>query len=282
MNDFDLGPTSFPIELKPGQSTTKTLQLTNRLGRDAEFIVEVEDFQGSTDLNQPVALQGNKAGKYSAKEWATTELKSFTLHHGQRQFFDVTINVPENANAGDHYLSVLVKTTPKKDGEAPKSNISLTSRVGSLFFVRVPGEIIQKGSLESFVPKSEKIFEKKPFSFQIVYKNSGTVRLTPSGNITITNMLGREAGVVPVDQFNVLRESIRQHDESWDPNMSFGRNKVVLTLENGYDNNKETSEFYIWYLPKKELGIGFGVLLVIVLIFWWIRKNVHINIGPKK
>lgn len=282
MNDFDLGPTSFPIELKPGQSITKSLQLTNRLGRDAEFIVEIEDFEGSTDLKQPVALQGSKAGKYSAKDWATTGLKTFTLRHGQRQFFDVTISAPLDANAGDHYLSVLVKTTPKKGADAPKSNVSLTSRVGSLFFVRIPGDIIQKGSLESFTAVSDKIFEKKPFGFQIVYKNTGTVRLTPSGKITVTNMLGRNAGEITIDQFNVLRESVRQHNENWDPGYSFGRNKVVLSLDNGYDNNKETKEMYVWYLPKKELGIALIALIIVILILRWIRKNVHINIGQKE
>jgi hypothetical protein len=188
--DFDLGPTSFPLVLKPGETVTKTLQLTNRIGETREFTVEVEDFEGSRDPDQAVSLQGRKNGRWSAKDWTKVELEKFTIDHGQRQFFSVTIATPENADAGDHYVSVLVKTSPK-DALAEGQAVHLTSRVGALFFVRVPGDIVEDGALASFQSRRKIYTEAGKTRMDTVFANNGTVRVTPSGSIAIKDWLGR-------------------------------------------------------------------------------------------
>ena len=99
--NFDVGPTSFSIDASPGETIVKQLQLTNRKGEDWEFSISVEDFQGSvSDPNTTVLLQGDKSGKYSAKTWITPELDKFTLKHGEREFFNVTITVPPRRGSG--------------------------------------------------------------------------------------------------------------------------------------------------------------------------------------
>lgn len=281
-NDFDLGPTSFPIELKQGQSVTKTLQLTNRTGETADFFVEVEDFEGSQDPSQSITLQGKNTGRYSAKDWTHIEKKQFTLEHGQRQFFDVTITAPEDADAGDHYMSVLVRTAPKDTVVENMSNVRLVSRAGSLFFIRIPGQSIEDGMLTSF-STGKKLYMESPVDMNILFKNNGTVRLTPSGIITVKNMFGKTVEVVDVESFNALRDSVRSFSKQWviSP-WKMGRYTATLQLDRGYDGKKDTQTVVFWFIPKKEAIVFTGVFLLFVMLIVVFRKKFHVRIALKK
>jgi len=285
-DDFDLGPTSFSVEANPGESVTKSLVVTNRKGFDQEFIISAEDFQGSDDPNQTVLLQGGKIGRYSAKDWVHLEMDKFTIKHGERQFFDVTINVPKEADAGDHYVSVLASAAPKVEQQESridsKPNVVITSRVGALFFIRVKGKTVEDGSLQSF--KANRFwYEKPPVSFKIVSKNEGTVRLQPSGKIVIKNMFGAIVDSVEIKPFNVLRESMRGLDVNWE-NQKFlvGRYTANLELDRGYGGQADMRSVSFWLMPWKQLGIGLAALVFFILLVNFMRKRVDVRIGVKK
>lgn len=284
--DFDLGPTSFSITAAPGETVTRTLQLTNRNGAEQEYVMSVEDFQGSDDPAQTVLLQGNKVGRYSARGWVSVELDRFTIKHGDRQFFDVTINIPKEADAGDHYMSVLASATPKIEQEESridsKPNVVITSRVGALFFIKVKGQTVEEGSLQSF--KANRFwYEKPPVSFKIVSKNDGTVRLQPSGKIVIRNMFGSIVDSVEVKPFNVLRESMRGLDVNWDSRKFLaGRYTANLELNRGYGDQVDQRSVSFWLIPWKQLGIGLAALIFAILLINFMRKRVDISIGVKK
>lgn len=284
--DFDLGPTSFSITAAPGETVTRTLQVTNRNGGAQEYVVSVEDFQGSDDPAQTVLLQGDKIGRYSARNWFASEMDKFTTQHGERQFFDVTINIPKEADAGDHYASVLVSATPKIEQQESridsKPNVVITSRVGALFFIRVKGQTVEEGSLQSF--KANRFwYEKPPVSFKIVAKNDGTVRLQPSGKIVIKNMFGAVVDSVEVKSFNVLRESMRGLDLNWESRKFLvGKYTANLELSLGYGDKMDTRAVSFWLIPWKQLGIGLGALIFFILLVNFMRKRVDIKIGVKK
>jgi hypothetical protein len=281
-NDLDLGPTSFPIEMTVGQTVTRSLQLTNRTGELADFFVEVEDFEGSQDPNQSVALQGNKSGKYSAKDWVKPELNKFTLEHGQREHFDVTITAPEDADPGDHYVSVLVRTAPKAGGIENMPNVRLVSRVGSLFFIRIKGPVVEEGELTAF-QTNKKVYTQAPIPMGISFKNTGTVRLTPSGIITIKNIFGRTVAVEDIDSFNALRNAVRFFSKEWTPSRwGIGKYTATLELDRGYGGQKDVQSLSFWYLPIKEILIILGGSIGVILIVITLKKNVHIEVGRKK
>ena len=284
--DFDMGPTSFAITAAPGESVTKTIQLTNRKGADQEYIITAEDFQGSADPDQTVLLQGGNIGKYSAKDWVKPELNKFTLHHGEREFFDVTINVPKEADAGDHYVSVLASATPIVNPEESqadsKPNVVITSRVGALFFITVKGKTLSEGSLQSF-RANRTWYEKPPVSFKIVTKNDGTVRLQPSGKIVVRNIFGSIVDSVEVKPFNVLRESMRGVEQKWETDKFLvGKYTAKLELNRGYGDEVDTKAVSFWLIPWKQLSVGFAVFIFVILLLNFMRKRVDIQIGVKK
>ncbi len=276
---FDLGPTSFSIDGNPGETFTKTLQVTNRKGHRQDFKVEIEDFQGSKDdPDKTVLLQGDKSGIYSGKEWVTTELESFSLEHGERQFFNITVKIPQNADPGDHYASVLVSAPPKSEFEDAESksapNVSITSRVGSLFFINVKGPIKQEGLLESFVSDKEK-YDKALVNFKLTFRNSGSVRLRPEGKIEINNMFGIPVGSVEAKAFNVLRDSIRSMEYQWKSDGFFmGRYTANLKLNRGYDGAVDEAKIAFWILPVRGIVILIFIVLVIIFILYYLKKRI--------
>jgi len=285
--DFDLGPTSFEIEASPGEKITKTMQITNRKGVAQNFLVAVEDFQGSMDdPEKTVLLQGDKDGKYGAKDWVVPEMTTFQLKHGERQFFDVTIEVPKNADAGDHYASVLVSAPPTVDAEntedRSKPNVMITSRVGALFFVKVKGNIREEGMLRSFAVKEE-INKQAPVDFKIIFENKGTVRIQPSGRIEIKNIAGNVVDVVAVNSFNVLRDSFRAVNFQWNPgDFSFGQYTAQLQLARGYGDLTDSKSVTFWVIPVKKIMIGIGIFAIMFLLIHFFRKNIKISTVKKK
>lgn len=279
--DFDLGPTSFSIKVKPGDTVKKTLQLTNRKGFSQKFLVEVEDFEGTGKADQPILFSGKKAGRFSAKDWIAVELNEFVIEHGERQFFDVNIKIPVTADVGDHYSAVLVSAVPpdederKSDKTAP--NVKVHSRVGSLFYIQVQGDIKEDGRLESFETE-KKWYEKGPVKFKSIFRNTGSVRLKPFGKIEIMDFRGKIIETLDVEPFNVLRDSIRQDIRLWDTEDWFGYYKARLVVNRGYGNIIDEEETTFWIVSWKKLSVVVAVIMIIIVLLILTKKKLAFSI----
>jgi hypothetical protein len=283
---FPIGPTQFNIVAEPGEVITKSIQVDNRFGRAQKFIIEVEDFQGSTeDPDQTVLLQGDEEGRYSAKNWIEPEFWEFTSqNHGERTFFDIVIRIPETADAGDHYGSVLVSAEPEvslKDTENVGGNIIITSRVGSLFFITVKGDVTEDGALDSFQADNTS-YEKAPVNFRSVFRNEGTVRLRPHGEIIIKSMTGATVDTIEVEPYNVLRNSVRGMNYTWNPQkFLIGKYTATITLYNGHNDTPDVQETSFWMVPWKHILAIIITLLVFITGLRFIRKNVEVKVKKK-
>ena len=280
--DVDLGPTLFYVNAKQGDSVTKTLQITNRSGAPDTYEIEIEDFEGSTtDSAQPTVLLGKNPGKYGAKKWFTCEKDELLLDHADRAFVDCIIKIPDNVESGDYYAAFLVHSTKKTAVEAANSpKVEVTSRVGSLFIIRVEGDILEQGNLLSFSTDKYRYDDPK-VTFKTVFHNTGNVMLEPEGKITIYNMFNKQRDVLEIKPFRTLRDSIRENQTVWSQKFLFGRYKAVLALSRGYGETTDTATIYFWVLPWKLLLLALGTLIAIILIIIFIRRNVKIEFRRK-
>jgi len=287
--NFDVGPTSFGIELSPGESAKRTIQVTDWIKeyREDEFQVEIEDFVGSSNLDETIALQGSESGRFGAKEWVKPEISDFKLNFGDRIFLDIEIKVPESADAGDHYAAVLVSNIPKKSDEegsvdSKKSNVLIKSRVGVLLFVRVKGPVNEEGQLVSF-EKDKKWYEKSPVKLQTIFENKGTVRLQPHGKIEIRNMLGKVSDSIDIEPYNVLRESSRKMSYQWDGSgFLIGRYVAKIKIDRGYGDLADEKEVSFWIIPWKIILVIILVLILVRKIFKYLGKKVDFQVKLKK
>jgi len=282
-NDFTVGPGKVELFLNPGESVTRNLLITNRLGRPMKFRVELEDFTGSLSGERAAVLLGDRKGPYSLKDFLNPEIREFTLAHGERMVLPVTVTIPSDMEPGGLYGSVLISTSPSEDllereKEKAKGQVRLVARVGALFFVRVKGAVKEEGRLEKFdTVDSKKFYQSGPIYFSIYYRNTGNVHLDPYGIIEIKNILGKKIGEIEIEPYFAMPNSLRYREIKWDRKLGIGKYTATLSLNRGYNDIIDTAEITFWILPWKIILIVAVLLFIIVFIIWWVATHFEIR-----
>jgi len=278
-DNFDIGPTLYRVEANPGESFSRTLQITNRSGEKDSFNLTVGNFKGGYS---GVDFLENEDIAYGAKDWIDLELINFSLEHGQRIFIAVTVKVPKDAVPGDNYAAVFLTRELKSTDTKKGQNIAVVSRAASLFVINVPGEARTEGSLESFSSK-RKVYYETPFKFDIVFKNEGNIWLKPYGTIEIKSFTGKNVKSITVEPFKVYRESttLISYDEPGS-NLLPGRYTATLTLSRGYENLSDTSTITFWYLPWKVIAKYLLIIIFALILIRLIEKKFYISFGVKR
>ena len=273
-NDIVLSPGKVELFLNPGESVEKIISITNRTGREAEIVVEVEDFSGSDNPKEALIFWGGGRGSRSLKDYIKFETNEFVLAHGQRMNLPITVRIPEGAEPGGLYGAVFVSTRFSESA----GDVGAVSRLGSLFFVKVGGESFEDGWLRKFDTKAgEKFFEKGPVSFEVLFENNGNVHLLPYGFIGIENMFGREVSLIDIDPWFVMPDSLRAREIRWSADGFCGRYKAHLKINRGYGNVVDEAVVTFWVLPWKTILAVIISFVFLAGIVWQIVKKFEIR-----
>jgi len=279
-DDFQIAPVQVDVEVYPGDVIKQEIQVDNRLGKDQDFLITVEDFHSPS--NSP-ALNGNSqdSGRamYGAKDWIKNGLTRFRIAQGERQFFNIEIAVPEDVEVGEYYANVFVSALPgdsQTDLDTRIPNIKIVDRVGVNVIIRVRGFAKKEGLLNAFKVKKQwqadlreyDWLARYPVSFLVEFKNSGVERLRPYGVIEIANIFGRKIDTVAVKPFNVLRTSTREMEYNWEKNWFLGGfYTATLKLQRDDDGqNTDIAKVSFWVVPWKEIFVMLGLFVIIYKI----------------
>jgi len=284
-HDFVVGPGKIELQLSPGQSQTVDLTVANRLGSDKVFSITEEDFTGSNNPDQPVILLGSDRGPYSLKDDIYIPSAAVTIPFGDKANIPITVTVPENAQPGGLYGSVLISVVSAV-GTTTSSGVGasnpIVTRIGTLFFVRIPGTVLADGQLTGFslasghVVWSNSLSKTSPILFNLLFKNSGDVYLAPYGTISVTNMLGSTVASISVDPWFAMPQSLRFRQVEWDPTFLFGRYTAHVAVNRGYVSKStatDTADVVFWVIPWEIILLVFvGLVIIIALIRWIFSK----------
>jgi hypothetical protein len=281
-NDFTLGPGKIEVFLDPGEEITRSLLITNRLGKVMNFKIEIEDFEGSPTGEKAAILLGEEKGPYSLKDYLKPELVEFTLAHGERMVLPIEVLIPESMEPGGLYGSVLVSTFPPEEiperEEVVKGRVRLIARIGSLFFVRVQGEVNEDGILEKFdTADSKRFYQKGPIPFSILYRNEGNVHLDPYGIIEIKNILGRKVAEIEIEPYFAMPKSLRYREVKWERGLGLGYYNATLYLNRGYDDIIDEVKISFWILPWKIILISGIAIFFLFWFLWWFVTHFEIR-----
>jgi len=266
VGDFLVGPGKVELELNPGESETVNVTLSNRMGTEKTFTVDVEDFVGSESTEQTVVLLGDQRGPYSLQDYIIVHSQEMTVGHAERVVVPITVSVPTDAEPGGRYGTVLFQTKSEPNEGSQQPSAAIISRIGVLFFVTVPGDLKREGSVEKFDTSfGKRVYDSGPVDFEILYRNTGNVHVNPYGRISIRNMFGSEVGAVELDPWFAMPESLRLRQATWDRGWLFGKYRAVLSINKGYDNIVETKEVDFYVLPWKPILVA--VIIVAIFIF---------------
>jgi len=281
-NDFVLGPGKTELSMDPGESQSREMIVTNRTGHDVTFKIEVEDFVGSRDPSRPTILLGKEKGPYSLKDYLNIERKEFVLKQGERARIPVVVKIPADAEPGGRYGTVLVSAQPsnnklKSEAGVARGGAKIITRLGTLFFVRVNGNLVEDGSLKSFRTRDRKIFSGGPIPFDLLFENRGNVHLDPYGTIEITNIFGRQVGKIEIDPWFAMPNSLRFREVHWDKTFLVGRYKAHAEIHRGYGDKIDKADIVFWVIPWRTIVTGLIILFLIVLFGRWLFSKFEIR-----
>jgi hypothetical protein len=277
-------PPLFQIGTKRGDIWPSTIKVVNNNPYPLSIYTEVVDFaaQGEKGQGRFIIPETNTRDPLLFSSWIEIARGPFFIEPEQAVNIPFFVAIPNDAPPGGHYAAVLVTTEPPKN-EPGSLAVQTSQAVTSLFFLRVDGDVDERGDIREFRPLSA--FVQKPdVAFKLRFENKGNVHLQPKGNIVISNMWGTERGSIPVNYQthfgNVLPQSIREFTFSWQSRLSItdiGRYKAVASLGYGEDGSQTASAVtYFWVIPVK---ITLVTLLVIggfvSLIVWMVRRYVR-------
>ncbi len=281
-NDFVLEPGKTELFLDPGESVTKFVSVTNRINRTIEFLIAPEDLTGSDDPTRPVVLLGEETGPYSLKNFIKPEISKFKLKPGEKITIPVTISIPEDAEPGGFYGALIISNEPSKTPDQSisetQSQTRIISRLASLYFIRVNGQVKESGKLDDFKTLGpQRLFnESKPDGFEFSYVNDGRVHLVPYGIITIKNITGRVITTLPIDAYFALPNSTRYRAINWEdeaPRFYLGKYTATLSLNRGYGDITDEKTISFWVIPWKVLVLVLVIILVVVTALYFIMTR---------
>lgn len=274
-NDFILEPAKQEVDLDPGTSDTRSISITSRISTPTTFEVTTEDIIGSEDPTKPVILLGGDKSPYSLKDYLHPDTDQFTLNFGQKITIPVSIDLPKTAAPGGFYAAVIVSNAPSKIASSTGQASAITiSRIASLFFVKVNGPVNQSGQLTDFkIKESGPIYQNGNLTFEIYFKNDGTVHLVPYGTIDIKNMWGQIVSTIPVDAYFSLPQSLRYREVAWSDPAALGHYTATLHLNRGYGSTTDERTIGFWVIPYKIILITLLIIIILVgLIYFFVRN----------
>ncbi len=284
VGDFIIGPGKVELTVKPGQTVTKMISVTNRISDNKTFELNVEDMSGSADPSKAVVLLGDQSGPYTLKDNFSFPEKTFTLALGERAQIPVSITMPPNAEPGGYYGAVLVSTVQNSDAEGSGSvSTPVIARIGTLFFITVPGEFEKSGLVTDFTTIPNKfMYTKGPINLGILFENTGSIHLGPYGEIKVQNMLGEEVGFVEIEPWFVLPKSMRLRELTWDRELLLGRYTITANINRGYEDIIDTKTIHVWVVPWQFLATIFVTIFTLFLLFKFISSRFEFKRKPAR
>lgn len=284
VGDFVIGPGKVELTIKPGESVTRTISVTNRISDKRGFALTVEDMSGSANPSEAVVLLGDQNGPYSLRDYFSFPDNEFTLALGERAQIPVTITMPPSAEPGGYYGAVLVSTIQSTEvTESAPVATPVVARVGTLFFITVPGASEKNGSMTEFSTIPDKfLFTKGPITMGILFENTGSIHLGPYGEVRVQNLLGEEVGFVEIEPWFVLPKSMRLRELTWDREMLLGRYTITANINRGYMDSVDTKVIHVWVLPWQFILGLFGVLVMVFIIFKFITSRFEFKRKPSR
>lgn len=266
---FVISPTKTELTLQPGQSAVAEITVVNRWGFTVETTFDIVDFEGILDADDPLALVGDSSSAWGASRWSELELDSIQLEHGDTLIFNVRVTVPLDAEPGGHFAAVIA--TPRPADEADAGGVQLSPSKSSIILITVPGDLDTRATLHE--PEVPMVAEFGPTEIGLVFNNLGNVHQSPSGTVTVTNILGQEVAELPVAEWIVLPESSRRTLVEWPGRWRLGPYKVQAQIAYGDEGELLLASSTVWFIPWKIIVAGLAAAFLILFVIAMINRR---------
>lgn len=292
-------PISLDLNIKPGTSSTSTVQLMDNNPTPVAVAVQVDTFSAN-GTNGEAALQALPPGS-PIQSWIHFSQTTFTAQPGVWTPIKVTFSIPSSASLG-YYFALLFKPVIPTNSAPHTTVLKGSNAVLVLIDTKSANEqrIVQVASFGT----TQGLYEYLPVTFNIKIRNPGNIFLAPIGDIFISKSSNFSK---PIDTIsinaaggNVLPDSVRIFQVNWSDGFPVYRPKTLagqpvtkngvvveqlkwdftqigkfrfgeyyahlaLVYNNGNQDIPIDSVVSFWVIPWKLLGVALLIVLLILL-----------------
>jgi len=203
-----------------------------------------------------------------------TPVKSLNLGPKQKKDLFVKMDIAKDIPQKDYYFSIQFISKADTLALEKETNYSQIQGGISLIVLTSIGKQDVKAVIEDF---SSPFFATKSFvPFVITIKNKGTHLISPSGTITIKNMFGQMVGQIHIPSVNILKESARSINLSWNKHFIFGLYTATLDIASSKESPVFSRSLSFFALPVKPALIAVFLTLFILFLYTRVRKKTDI------
>jgi hypothetical protein len=264
---ISITPLTFEINVNPGEKIENYVTVFNNDGGRAAYTMSGEDFTAVGESGG-VVIDKDAPAAISAKSWLSFEPSTFELQLGESKNVKFTLQVPNEAEPGGKYTSIVVGSAPV----ATEGGVGFAQKVASLLLIRVAGDINEKLAVKSFDAPS--FLEYPPVDLTLRFENNGNVHEKPAGYIFIKNWRGNEVARIPLPQERVIPKTVRAVATSWAAPWLFGKYTANFAGIYGSQNEPLAASIQFWVIPWKLVSVIAGILIVLGLVLFFMRRRI--------
>ncbi len=263
---FRLSPAKYELDIDPGESVVRTIEVTNLTNGAQKAIPVVNDFTASDleDGSPRLLTDSQDESNPRSIRPFVLPLNEFSLEPGESENVDVVFSIPEDASPGAYYGTVRFVAESAIQGE--EGNISLNASVGTVFLINVTGDTVSLLTVEEIGPISEaggdigRLFSSAPNRLAVRISNQGNTFEAPFGKVAVKDWRGNVVDEYELNskdpRGNVLPDSIRKFEQEIEGVGSFGRYTVEAFISYGEGGNVIEASSTFWVVPWLQLFIG--------------------------
>lgn len=271
-------PRTEVLEIKPGETIQTQVQLKNVSGKTQTVGSQVKDFIIDQDGRTPIPVTATEAAplRWSLASWVSISPSTKTLAPNEMGQFNVVIHAPTDALPGGHYAMILhtpmSELAKSKEGKKLQSASSVNPQVGTLVYVKVPGNIHEEAFIRSFRAPSWVEFGPVPLSY--VVENLSDIHISPQASIEIKNVFGMTKEKIAIEPLNIFPFSTRQFSAQFENTWGFGPYTAHLTVPYGNSGKLVTSSIVFWMFPYRIVMAILVLFFTILALYIVIKRHI--------
>ena len=259
-----ISPLRQSVVVDPGGGETLVISVTNDSASEIQISGQVDAFGLDKETGRPIFGVEDES-----LDWVRARNRNISLQSGEKSNLLFDVDVPEQAEPGAHYLALFALR------EASPGTVGVSSRVGSLLFLHVAGEVKEELTKEEFL-LTKKVYTRPPIDLSLVLQNSGSIHVVPQGEVVIQKKSGK---VVARKQVNLDNRKVLP-GETWSTHFSFvdlqsnspGKLEAKVYLQYGTTEQQLVVSQYFWHIPFWFV-VGVPLLVVFGLVIFMRSKK---------
>lgn len=245
-------------------NSTQEIQVINGGTEPMQVTVEKQNFVA--DRSGTLLFQ--ETAPYSASDWVTITPTSFEVPAGETQVVSATIDVPVDAEPGDHHLALVV-LVPAGESDA---NMRVNRGIGSPVLITVPGPIDASAAVTAL--DAGGFATGGPVDVNATIEDIGNVHRDFRG---ATALLVDAAGEAePFPDFTVMRGGTRDISTTWDPPLMCICHPTVAVVN--ADGTESTMTVRAIVFPVWHALAILAVLLLAAAGYWLARRRYRASV----